>query len=182
MITIDNFLPEESFKNLQKYCETNDFKIVDAGGKLFSVLETPEFIINFLKEDDYNLILTFLREAHDGFDDQLRIHADNIIMGKKTALAKVLYVNNPDTVSKNGTAFWKHHKHGNFLPEDVSNEEFDRLIIEDSNNIELWDKTALVESKPNRLLTYNSNQFHSKYPANIEKGKRIVLVAFYSKK
>lgn len=178
----DNYLPEENFKQLQAYCNKTDFKIVDAGGKLFSILETPSEMFEFLKEDGHKLILTFIREAYDGFDNSARIHADNIIMGEKTALAKVLYINNTEVVTENGTAFWKHHKYGAELPEDVTNEEFDRLLLEDSNNLELWYQTDFVESKPNRLLTYNSNQFHSKWPANIAKGRRVVLVAFYAKK
>lgn len=181
MKIIDNFLPENSFKQLKNYCNENDFKIVDAGGKLFSILETPTEMIGPLLEEGYRLILTFIREAYDGFDNEFRIHADNIIKGEKTALAKVLYINNPEMVTENGTAFWKHHKHGVELPEDVTNEEFDRLLLEDSNNIKLWEQTDFVEAKPNRLLTYNSNQFHSKWPANIAKGRRVVLVAFYAK-
>lgn len=181
MKIIDNFLPENSFKQLQNYCNENDFKIVDAGGKLFSILETPVEMFGFLHEENHDLVLTFIREAYDGFDNTPRIHADNIIAGRKTALAKVLYINNPNSASENGTAFWKHHQYGVELPEDVTNEEFDRLLLEDSNNLELWKQTDFVEAKPNRLLTYNSNQFHSKWPANIAQGRRVVLVAFYAK-
>lgn len=177
----DNFLPEEKFKNLQKYCDQNDFRIYEAGDKLFSILKTPSDIIGPLLETGYKLILTFIREAYDGFDNSARIHADGIINNQKCDLAKVLYINNPDYVTPNGTAFWEHHKLGPELPEDVTDEEFNRLLIEDSNNLDLWKQTDFVESKPNRLLTYNANCFHSKWPCNIDKGKRIVLVAFFSK-
>ncbi len=180
----DNFLPERFFKYLQYYCNKNDFRIVQAGKKLFSVLETPQEkeIIECLQEEGHELILSFIREAYDGFDNDLNIHADGIIDGKKCDIAKVLYINNPEGVTENGTSFWKHHFHGLELPNDVSDEEFDRMLIQDANNPDLWEQTGYVKSKPNRLLTYNSNTFHSKWPKNIDHGRRVVLVAFYSKK
>ena len=82
------------------YCTANDFKKVQVGDKLFSILETPPGIIQNFYEEGFELILTFIREAYDGFDDLPRIHADNIINGQKTALAKVLYINDTDGVTK----------------------------------------------------------------------------------
>ncbi|MGH2666017.1 DUF6445 family protein [Flavobacterium sp.] len=186
----DDFLPEEFFKGLQYYCNKNDFRIVQAGDKFFSVLETPQEIVECIHEEGHELILSFIREAYDGFDNDLNIHADGIItttvdddvIHKKCAVAKVLYINNTQGVTENGTSFWKHPLHGLELPEDVTNEEFDRMLTEDANNLDLWEQTGYVKSKPNRLLTYNSNTFHSKWPKNIDHGRRVVLVAFYSKK
>lgn len=178
----DNFLPEELFKQLQYHCSKHDFRIVEVGAKLFSILETPLEIIDLIQEKEHDLILTFIREAHDGFDNDFRIHADGIINGKKCDVAKVFYINNLEGVTENGTAFWKHHIHGVELPKDVTNEEFDRLLTEDANNLDLWEQIDFVAAKPNRMLTYKSNNFHSKYPSNIKEGIRIVLVAFYSKK
>lgn len=177
----ENFLSETVFNQLQEYCKLNEFEIVKAREKEFSILETPNFVMDFLEIEGYDLILTFIRSAKKDFDTDARIHADNIIMGEKTALASVLYINPEGEVSENGTAFWKHHQYGEELPDTISNQEFDRLLIEDSNNLSKWQHVETVFSKPNRQLLYNSNLFHSKYPKVIEEGIRMVLVCFYSK-
>lgn len=181
MKIIDNFLPKPLFKELQNYCKENEFEIIQAGEKQFSVLKVPQEIYPFLELPGYEIIFTFIRNAHKDFDNEERIHSDGIIMGKKTVKAAVLYINDSQGVSQNGTKFYSHEKYGRFLPEDTPNEEFDRLIVEDSADKTKWTQTHWVESKPNRLLRYNSAYFHGKYPAKIKKGERIVLVIFYAK-
>lgn len=182
ILTTNNFLPSDAFYNLQEYCESNIFEVVKVGNKEFSILQTPNWMLPFLQIKGHNLILTFIRRAYNGFDEEPRIHADNIINGEKTALASVLYINNDSNVTENGTCFYEHVKYGNELPIDISDDDFDYLLNNDSNNLNKWSKTTSVQSKPNRRVLYNSNLFHSKYPANIEKGVRIVLVCFYTKK
>jgi len=178
----DDFLPKEAFKDLQEYCKEHDFQIVTAGDKEFSVLETPRTFLDFFRLDGYELVLTFIRSAHKNFDTDHRIHADNIINGHKTELASVLYINEEDEVSENGTAFFKHVTHGRELGKDVTAEEFDRLITEDSNDLSKWKMTDKISAVPNRQLLYSSNYFHAKHPNVIEFGERRVLVCFYSKK
>lgn len=179
--TEDNFLPQALFEELQNYCLNTDFQRIKLGEKEFDILETPIKILPYLQVEGHELITTFIRQATSKFDTDLRIHADNKILGEKTALAKVLYINPKDGTTENGTAFWKHHIHGEELPEDVTNEEFDRLITEDANDWQKWSIQQILFSEPNRLVTYKSNLFHSKFPAKIHNGKRIVLVAFYKK-
>jgi len=182
MTVTDNFLPIGAFEDLQEYCNESDFQIVKLGEKEFSVLTTPRYLLEFFQIPGHELVLTFIRSAKKDFDNDIRIHADNIIEGKKTALASVLYINPEGTVSKNGTAFWRHNEYGYELPKDVSNEEFDRLITEDSNDLSKWEQLDTIYARPNRRLLYNSNLFHSKYPSKITEGTRIVLVCFYAKK
>lgn len=174
----DNYFDEETFKAIQDYCQ-NEFKIVTVGEKDFSILETPSNLIPLLQKKGYELILTFIRNAHKDFDNEYRIHADNIINGQQTSLASVFYINNENEVSNHGTCFYRHKKYGIKLPENVSNEEFDRLITEDSNDLKKWIKQDTIKGIPNRMLTYDSNYFHSKHPNKIEKGVRKVLVCFY---
>jgi len=176
---IDNFLPEEVFKELQDYCYSNEFNIINAGEKQFSVLNIPEALTDYFKFEGLTPVLGFIRNAYNGFDDELRIHADNIINGEKTSIACVLYINKDEGVTDNGTCFYEHLSLGIELPKDCSNEEFDRLIREDSNDEGKWKRLDYISSRPNRLLMYSSNYFHSKYPAKIERGERIVLVCFY---
>lgn len=175
----DNFLQKPIFNKLQEYCN-QDFKIITVGNKKYSTLPTPNQLLPLLQIDGYSLTLTFIRSAYKTFDTDLRIHADNIINGKKTHLASVLYIND-NSVTKNGTAFYKHIKYGRELPENVTNSEFDYLINNDANDSGKWNIQDIVVSVPNRLLTYKASYFHAKYPSVIDKGVRKVLVAFYSK-
>ncbi|WP_395073835.1 hypothetical protein [Flavobacterium sp.] len=181
MTVTNNFLTEKVFKELQEYCKENEFKIVKVGDKEFSVLDTPESVIKFFKIDGYELILSFIRNAFEGFDNKSRIHADNIINGHKVSLASVLYINEQLGTTPNGTCFYKHHIHGLELTSSVTNEEFDRLLTEDANDERKWEKTDVVRSYPNRLLKYNAQLFHGKFPNEITHGERIVLVCFYTK-
>lgn len=176
---IDNYFDEKSFQTIKEYCK-KDFKIIKLGEKEFSVLETPDIIIPALQINGFKLITTFIRSAYKGFDNEHRIHADNVIEGYKTDLASVFYISG-DEVCDNGTAFFKHHKYGRELPKDVTNQEFDRLIKEDSNDMSKWEMQDFVKGIPNRMVMYSSNIFHSKFPDEIDRGVRKVMVNFYSK-
>jgi len=178
---VDNFLPEDEFKSLQEYCDNNLFEIVSFPGKSFSVLAPPSSVYNYLNIDGYEVILSFIRNAYKGFDDDLRIHADNIIQGSKTSIATVLYVNDEDGVTPNGTAFWDHYIYGNKLSKDCTDADFDNILLNDSNNRSAWIFKDYISSRPNRMLTYDANYFHSKHPAEITEGIRKVLVTFYKK-
>lgn len=177
----DNFLPKDVFAYLQEYCQ-QPFQIMKVGDKEFSVLQTPMELLPYSQVPDHEMILTFIRSAYNGFDEEPRIHADNIINGEKTALASVIYINNTQNVTPNGTCFYEHSKYGPELPNNVTNEEFDELITKDSNDLSKWNRIGAIDAKPNRRLLYNSNCFHAKFPAKIEQGTRIVLVCFYKKK
>jgi hypothetical protein len=176
----DNFLPKEVFQQLKEYCIDKEFQQIKIGEKEFLILDTPIFVYGHLLIDGYEIILSFIRKAHKDFDRDWRIHADNIINGSKSNIASVLYIDSSD--SYNGTAFWKHHQYGDSLPENITNEEFDSLLVNDANNLEKWKLTCIIPNYENRMLQYNSNNFHSKYPNIIKQGERIVLVTFYKKK
>ena len=87
------------------------------------------------------------------------------------------YIESPNQKKLNGTAFWEHKKHGDVYNGE-SNEEFDQLIKEDYEDKNKWILKSVVGYKPNRLLSYPCNYFHSKYP-NEFKDSRKVLVMFY---
>lgn len=180
IIIQDNFLAKETFKKLQNYCN-QDFKIHKIGDKEFSLLPTPKDLLPLLEFQEHDIVTSFIRSAYKGFDDDLRIHADNVINNHKIEFASVLYVNNDD-ITPNGTCFYKHHLHGSTLTENVSEKEFDRLILEDSNDESKWVRTDIINSVPNRFLVYKANYFHGKFPKKIDKGIRKVIVTFYKKK
>jgi len=178
---IDNFLPEDEFKSLQEYCDNNLFEIVSRPGKLFSVLKTPEDLYKYIHIEGYEIVLSFIRSAYKGFDTNLWIHADNIIEGKRVDISSVLYINEEEGVSPNGTAFWDHYSHGVKLSKDCSDADFDNILIKDADDRSKWVKKDYISSRPNRVLTYDANYFHSKYPQEITEGIRKVLVTFYTK-
>ncbi len=177
-----NFLPEPIFQQLRDYVKQNHFSFVTVGEKTFSVCKTPDFLLDFLQIENHELILSFLRESYTGFDNSINIHADHLINGQKVALASVLYINNKYEASENGTAFYKHYLYGDKLPENISDQEHDRLLVEDANDPTKFEMYDCVIARPNSLLTYDGSLFHSKYPADLESGVRVVLVAFYKKK
>ena len=177
----DNFLPDNVFKALLSY--SNDFKEVKTLGKSFWIKELPgdltEYITNKLEAIEgkkIKNILAFLREAKGEQDADWRIHNDSIIEGQQPDRAIVLYVKSNEA-ELNGTAFWEHEDY-KYTYVKSNDEEFNRMLTEDSNDITKWKLNSVVGHKDNRLLSYPSEYFHSKYP-NKFKNQRIVLIMFY---
>ena len=177
----DNFLPKSLFKELLNYCD--EFKEVKTPGKSFWVKELPEEFINYIKNSLEEIegkkiknILCFAREAKEGQDNDWRIHNDTIIQNQQPDRAIVLYVKANEN-NLYGTAFWEHKTYGDTYIESNA-EEFNRMLNEDANDQTKWKLNSVIGYKPNRLLSYPCNYFHSKYP-NEYKNQRIVLVMFY---
>tara|TARA_R110000796_G_scaffold137511_1_gene253618 strand:- start:583 stop:1155 length:573 start_codon:yes stop_codon:yes gene_type:complete len=177
----DNFLPSIVFESLLSY--SNDFKEVKTPGKSFWVKELPGDLTKYITDKleaiegkKIKNILSFLREAKEGQDNDWRIHNDSIIEGEQPDRAIVLYVKSSET-ELNGTAFWEHEDYEfAYVKSDV--EEFNRMLAEDSNDITKWKLNSVIGHRDNRLLSYPSEYFHSKYP-NKFKNQRVVLVMFY---
>ena len=178
IVVEDNYLDKEDFAWLQEYCKKQEFKLLDGGDKQFLAIETPERILDELELETHNIIFSFIRKAHKDFDTEPRIHSDGIILDKYTDLASVLYINESEGVSKNGTMFYDHKELGQGLPKDVSCEQYNE-VLKDSNKFHKFIETDRVYSRPNRMLTYDAQNFHAKFPAQIQQGERIVLVTFY---
>ena len=60
----------------------------------------------------------------------------------------------------------------------INTEEFNNIILKDSNNKDKWILKSIIGAKKNRLISYPCNYFHSKYPNEFNK-ERIVFVMFY---
>jgi hypothetical protein len=172
----EDYLPKEMFLKLRDYVFNSEFKEFDSGEKLFSYIETPDDVKEFISNEHGEPILTFIRRAYEGFDEDPRIHCDGIIAGVKPHKAMVLYLNEEGEVNENGTAFYRHQEHGWVFNSDEA--EFNRLLLEDSNDLSKWDLVSYIHSKPNRAIVYDCNMFHSKHPYKITGGVRYVLVAF----
>jgi len=177
----DNFLTSDLYDELVRHCDK--FTEYKTPGKSFWVKELPQafkdYIVNELESIEgkkIKSILSFAREAKKNQDDDWRIHNDAIIDGQQPDRAIVLYVKSNEQ-SLNGTAFWEHIDYG-YAYDNSSQEEFDRMLLEDSNDKSKWKLNSVVGYKANRLLSYPCEYFHSKYPNEFE-DQRIVVVMFY---
>ncbi len=177
----DNFLPKNLFNSLLEYAD--EFKEVKYPDKSFWVKELPDefnkYIVSQLEKFEgkkIKNILSFLREAKKGQDNDWRIHNDTIINSQQPDRAIVFFVD-ADEKDINGTALWEHVDYGHTYIKSDDN-EFNRLLKEDSNNKLKWKLNSIIGYKSNRLLSYPCEYFHSKYP-NEYTNRRIVLVMFY---
>tara|TARA_R110001606_G_C15219056_1_gene633794 strand:+ start:10 stop:570 length:561 start_codon:yes stop_codon:yes gene_type:complete len=179
---IDDFLSKKTFEIVKNNKE--DFKEVKTPGKSFWVKEPSlEFIAHFedrlekIEGQEVMNIMAFFREAKKGQDNEWRIHNDTIINNQQPDRALVFCIKSP-AKELNGTAFWEHKKYGDTFTEPDNPEEFNRLLKEDANDKSKWNLKSIIGFKPNRLISYPCEYFHSKYP-NEFKGSRVVFVMFY---
>jgi hypothetical protein len=178
----DDFLDADIINSLNN--DKEEFQEVKTPGKSFWVkMPSDKFTelvcskISKIENAVIEPILGFFREAKEGQDNDWRIHNDSIIEGQQPDRAIVLFISKEQDEGLNGTAFWEHWKHGEKL-EDITQEEFDKLLIEDSNDRDKWLLKSVIGHKQNRLLSYPCNYFHSKYPNEFVNSRK-VFVMFY---
>ena len=179
---IDDFLSKKTFEIVKNNKE--NFKKVDFPDKSFWIKEpSPEFIAHFedrlgaIEGNEVMNIIAFFREAKEGQDNKWRIHNDTIIEQQQPDRALVFCIKSPSD-ELNGTALWEHKEYGDTFTEPENPEEFNRLLKEDANDRDKWNLKSIIGFKPNRLISYPCEYFHSKYP-NEFKGSRVVFVMFY---
>jgi hypothetical protein len=172
--------------NLIELIRTNkdEFQELKTPGKSFWVKMLPQAVVNTIQLEIQDLektkiepILSFVREAKEGQDNDWRIHNDSIIEDQQPDRACVLYISDSKQDGLNGTAFWEHKKYGDRF-DNATIEEQNRLLKEDANDLDLWDLKSVIGHKKNRLISYPCNYFHSKYP-NEFVDSRVVFVMFY---
>jgi len=182
---IDNFLRNNILKSLNKYLV--DFREVDTGDKKFWIMDSTQDFnsymcdkISKIEGNKVDNILSFFRISNTELDTDWRIHCDSIIANELPRRALVLYLSPEGSDDLNGTALWEHKDYGINMPYDkLTSEEFNNLILNESNKLETWKLNTVIGYKQNRLLSYPSNYFHSKYPnVSWEKGRKI-FVMFY---
>lgn len=183
---VDDFLEEDIYNYVYNSLTSNQFQEVEVGDKRFWVQYSNEefdrYILGKLSAIDgvqRECLLGFFRVATEEFDTDWRIHADSKVGDIRPERALVLYISPSTKEGLHGTAFWKHNEVGYEMPLDVSNEEADRFLAEEANNLDNWDLHSVVGYRPNRALMYPSNYFHSKYPNTGWKEGRMVYVMFY---
>ena len=183
---IDDFLDKDLFKKIRKKLNNSNYTEYKTPGKSFWVQESDEdfnnCILQKLEKIEGNKlenILGFFRVSNDVVDTNWRIHSDLIINEQQPDRALVLYIS-PKTIKElHGTALWEHKIYGKKLPKDTSNEDFNRLISNESENLEMWNLSSVVGYEENRVISYPANYFHSKYPNKSWKAGREIFVMFY---
>jgi len=185
---VDDFLSSEWYDSTKEQLVSNEFEEVDVGGRYFYV-QTPSVAFNEIVESKISRlegrpvrnILSFFRVATDVLDANWDIHSDLKINGEQPDRAVVLFMSPSRSESElNGTAFWVHKEYGYKLPNNTSNEEYDEVLQIDSNDKDKWELNTVIGHRENRLISYPSSYFHSKYPNKGWEEGRIVFVMFYS--
>jgi len=183
---IDDFVEKNLFKLANQYLDENKFNKVIVGEKDFYIQDSnkdfDEYIatkLSIIEGKKIEKILSFFRVATDEIDVTWRIHSDLNINGQKPDRAVVLYLSPREKEELHGTALWEHYIYGRELPADISDQEYDRMIKIDADELEKWRLSTVVGYEENRLVSYPSSYFHSKYPnVSWEEGRK-VFVMFY---
>ena len=186
---IDDFLDNDLFKNTAEDLNDNDYIEYKTPGKSFWVQESSgdfnDYVLQKLEEVEGNKlenILGFFRVSNDVVDTNWRIHSDLNIQGEQPDRALVLYISPRKRNELHGTALWRHKTYGKSLPKETTNEEFDRMITKEAENLDMWTIDSVVGYEENRAISYPAHYFHSKYPNKSWKEGRQVFVMFYKVK
>ena len=184
---VDDFLDKESYDLISKQVEDSEFEEVVVGDKSFWIVPSNGMMdiavasrLEAIEGRPIRNILSFFRMSSETCDTDWRIHSDQKINGEQPDRAVVLFVSeNHSDIELTGTAFWEHEEYGHVMPR-VSNEEFDRMLKEEANDTCRWKLNTVIGHRENRLISYPSSYFHSKYPNKSWKERRMIFVMFYS--
>lgn len=183
---IDNFLEAPILNAANAYLNNGPFVKTVSGEKDFYIKESPDdftqYIVDRLtviEKRPVASILAFFREATDELDVTWRIHSDLNIKGEKPDRALVLYMSPRELEDLHGTALWEHNQYGREIPKGITDEEYDTMISVDAEDLERWRLSSVIGYERNRLISYPSSYFHSKYPNVSWKEGRQVFVMFY---
>ena len=186
---IDDFVNKELFKVLKdnatgfikqditdKLGSTHTFWVKPASKAFITLMENK---LSKIEGGQVFNILGFFRESHKDRDNQWNIHNDAAIGEHIPDRAIVFHIKCPKEKGLSGTALWEHVKHGDIYKDKnvKDKKEFDRLTG-DRNIKSKWTLKSVIGARPNRLFSYPSHYFHSKYPGKFS-GQRVVFVMFY---
>ena len=183
---IDNFLPDYIFKEAKDQLDSRNYWELTTPGKSFYVQEASDTFIKHvcgslstIEGKTVDPIIGFFRVSNNMLDTDWRIHSDGIIQGQKPDRALVLYISPRKINELHGTALWQHKTYGKSLPDNVTDIEFDRMIAQEAENLDVWTLNSVIGYEQNRAISYPASYFHSKYPNKSWKSGREVFVMFY---
>jgi len=186
---VDDIIEKDLFQLATDYLNEGEFEKVESGGKDFYIKESPESFTEHILSKlqaregrEMECLLSFFRQATDELDVTWRIHSDLNINGQRPDRALVLYMSPREKEDLHGTALWEHHRYGRELPKEITDAEYDRMIKGDSEVLDMWRLSSVIGYEQNRMVSYPSSYFHSKYPNTSWKEGRQVYVMFYKYK
>tara|TARA_R110000822_G_scaffold8470_1_gene33253 strand:+ start:578 stop:1168 length:591 start_codon:yes stop_codon:yes gene_type:complete len=188
---IDEFLPPQIYDLSSQELTLDSFEKMTVGDKDFHVkFASKAFQKNVIARVEQREgrkiknILSFFRVSTDEVDTDWRIHSDLNINGQRPDRAVVLFMSPlPEDSQKNfhlsGTALWKHKEHGYKLPQTTTDDKFDEVLLNDANDLTKWELNTVIGHRENRLISYPSEYFHSKFPDRSWPEGRMIYVMFY---
>lgn len=191
---VDGFLPEDRFRTIRLEVLLAGFKTIEiqeqpgtdaplVSYENVSILKYPDFreFLEYVYGGNVRIELQAFRLGFEGSKLHNKVHADHCC----APLAAVYYMNDLQDC-KGGTAFWRHRKHGwEHMPTQMDLDKAGYTIkelSEDWHNEDAWDLVSVAGMKPNRLITYPTTMFHSRYPIEgLGEGEhsRLVWVAMF---
>jgi hypothetical protein len=182
---LDDFFDKNFLEVIQEYL-SQPFTKTRSGDKDFYVIPSEdsfdEYVLERLSKIErkpLKNILSFFRQATDELDVDWRIHCDLSIKGERPDRAIVIYLSTREREDLHGTALWEHAIYGRELPSEVTDDDFDEILQKDSEDLDFWRLSTVIGFEENRLISYPSSYFHSKYPNIAWKNGRKVFVMFY---
>jgi len=189
---IDNVLEVGAFKKYQEYLQnTSVYRTLEVDNKKFFVTDVPfglqENIVSVLSSvhnKEIKVLLSTIRKATKFLDKDWGIHADwDVGVGEVPQYGAVYYISE-NNEELNGTALWRHKKHGYEMPNSFSREDKLDITNKSYHDIDDWELSSVIGGKENRLVTYPAEYFHSKFPkqawGTTPKDSRLILALFYS--
>ena len=189
---IDNVLEVGAFKKYQEYLQnTSVYRTLEVDDKKFFVTDVPfglqESIVSVLSSvhnKEIKVLLSTIRKATKFLDKDWGIHADwDVGVGEVPQYGAVYYISE-NNEELNGTALWRHKKHGYEMPNSFSREDKLDITNKSYHDIDDWELSSVIGGKENRLVTYPAEYFHSKFPkqawGTTQKDSRLILALFYS--
>lgn len=193
---VDDFLPVDRWRDIRAAILRDGFKtesikegpnLPEATYENVNIRDIPPDF-NQAITNLYGRPIKMLKEAFRlGYkDSQLHnlVHADHCC-----AQLAAVYFLNPLDQCQGGTAFWRHKKFGwEMMPTQQDLDDVGYSIEEmahDWQNSEAWEMVSLAGMRTNRIITYPTNAFHSRWPwqgfgdkSKPEEG-RLVFCAFF---
>jgi hypothetical protein len=174
---INDFLPKHRFEQIRD-------EVREAGFRTIAIQEQPGTDAPLVEYENVNtdfaypdfqeglgivcgmpvtMELQAFRHGFKGSQLHNKVHADHCC----SKLAAVMYFNNIDEC-QGGTAFWRHKRFKwEFQPTQEELEAVNYTLDDlgrDWHNEDAWDMVSLAGMRPNRLIIYPSQAFHSRYP------------------
>jgi len=190
---LDNVLKEEDFLEYQNYLKNVAiYKTIEAdGNKKFYMTRAPYGLqeeITSVLEKVWNakikVILPAVRKATQYLDVNWGVHSDLYVGGEESPEHGAVFYVSQNENELNGTALWRHKELGYRMSRNLPKDKVMELSDRDYNDIDKWELSSVIGGVENRLISYPSEYFHSKFPSKAwgvtQKDCRIVFVLFYS--